>query len=115
MYRQLGRIGLHNLLSGNFTCRFHRACNDSCSVGRIGLHNFSVDHNLTNSTLLSGFIEHGSLGSMCMQNIISTWQHMFACAANVQTITTPLMLPERVFAASGHLKKFADYVVKVIL
>ncbi|MCE7733345.1 MAG: glycine--tRNA ligase [Candidatus Heimdallarchaeota archaeon] len=57
----------------------------------------------------AGFYEFGPVGSALRQNLINLWRDMFINSEdNVYEIAGSLILPEKVFAASGHLDSFND-------
>ncbi|OLS21395.1 MAG: Glycine--tRNA ligase, partial [Candidatus Heimdallarchaeota archaeon LC_2] len=58
---------------------------------------------------VAGFYEFGPIGSLIRQNLINLWRDMFISSEeNVFEISGSLVLPEKVFAASGHLDSFND-------
>ncbi|MHA2171658.1 MAG: glycine--tRNA ligase, partial [Candidatus Kariarchaeaceae archaeon] len=57
----------------------------------------------------AGFFEYGPIGEAIRQNIINLWQETFVNSEdNVYQISGSTIIPERVFAASGHLDAFHD-------
>lgn len=57
----------------------------------------------------AGFYEFGPVGSALRQNLINLWRDMFINSEdNVYEIAGSLILPEKVFAASGHMDSFND-------
>ncbi|MFV2014797.1 MAG: glycine--tRNA ligase, partial [Candidatus Heimdallarchaeota archaeon] len=57
----------------------------------------------------AGFYEFGPVGSALRQNLINLWRDMFISSEdNVYEISGSLILPEKVFAASGHIDSFND-------
>jgi glycyl-tRNA synthetase len=65
----------------------------------------------------SGFQTYGVLGTAFKRRIIDLWRHIF-CPMNrpdtfsVYEIDTPIIGPDRVYIASGHVERFTDPVVK---
>ncbi len=59
----------------------------------------------------SGFYDYGPLGSLMKDNIINAWKRTYAAEGAV-FVDTPVISPEEVFRASGHLEKFSDIAVK---
>lgn len=58
---------------------------------------------------VAGFYEWGPVGELIRQNLINLWRDMFINSEdNVFEISGSLILPEKVFAASGHLDSFND-------
>ncbi|MHA2248927.1 MAG: glycine--tRNA ligase [Candidatus Kariarchaeaceae archaeon] len=57
----------------------------------------------------AGFFEYGPVGEAVRQNIINLWQETFINSEdNMYQISGSTILPEKVFAASGHLDAFHD-------
>lgn len=48
-----------------------------------------------------------------MANLVEVWEELFVRGEGLAQVTSPIMMPEAVFKASGHLDKFTDYTVKV--
>lgn len=61
---------------------------------------------------VSGFIDFGPLGTMLKRRIEEKWRNFFIKRHQgiVYEIETPIIMPSRVFEASGHLEHFSDYV-----
>ena len=56
---------------------------------------------------INGFYDYAPLGSLLKDNIISVWKRIYMDAGAI-FIDTPVVTPETVLKASGHLDKFAD-------
>ena len=56
---------------------------------------------------LNGFYDYAPLGSLLKDNIISVWKRFYMDAGAI-FIDSPVVTPESVLKASGHLDKFAD-------
>ncbi len=63
---------------------------------------------------VSGFYDLGPVGAMLKENIRRLWIKHFVTqhAENVVLIETPVITPEIVFKASGHLEAFTDPIVE---
>ncbi len=62
---------------------------------------------------LSGFYDYGPLGTLMRQKIEDLWRQLFVLDEdNIFEIKGSLILPEKVFAASGHLDAFNDPLVQ---
>ena len=62
---------------------------------------------------LAGFWDYGHLGTLLKRNFENVWRHYFlGLNDNFFEIEASEIMPEKVFAASGHLKNFADIAVK---
>lgn len=62
---------------------------------------------------LSGFYDYGHLGTLMKKKFENLWREFFlGLDANFFEISTPLIMKEDVFRASGHLEHFTDPIVK---
>ena len=60
----------------------------------------------------SGFFDYGNIGTKIKRNLENLWRDFFlSIDENFHEIETSLIMPEKVFEASGHLKHFVDPVV----
>jgi len=57
---------------------------------------------------VSGFIDLGPLGTGLKREIEDTWREFFLRRHGFVEISTPIITPERVLEASGHVKNFKD-------
>jgi len=57
---------------------------------------------------VSGFIDLGPLGTGLKKEIEDTWREFFLRPHGFVEISTPIITPERVLEASGHVKNFKD-------
>jgi len=62
---------------------------------------------------VAGFYDYGPLGVSIRRNIIEKWRRIFVLPYQdlIVEVETPIIMPEPVFKASGHLDHFTDYVV----
>jgi len=60
----------------------------------------------------AGFFDYGPLGSRLECNLVETWRDIFIIQEGFAEISTPVITPEDVFSASGHLKEFTDLMVQ---
>lgn len=60
----------------------------------------------------AGFYDYGPLGSRLENRIIEKWREIFVVREGFAEISTPLITPEVVFEASGHIKEFTDLMVE---
>ncbi len=61
---------------------------------------------------VAGFFDFGPLGSALKQNVESLWRNHFVLEEDMLEVTTTNITVEDVFKASGHVEKFADFMVK---
>ncbi len=61
---------------------------------------------------LGGFYDYGPLGSLMKKNIVDLWLKEFVYHDGLILVDTPIIGPEIVYRASGHLDKFTDYMVR---
>ncbi len=65
---------------------------------------------------VGGFYDYGPLGVEVKRNIIEKWRRIFIYPYQdiIYEIETPIIMPEIVFQASGHLEHFTDYIVECL-
>lgn len=61
---------------------------------------------------VSGFLDLGPLGAVMKRRIIEKWLDTFIRKHGFAEISTPVITPERVFQASGHVDHFKDSMVE---
>ncbi len=63
-----------------------------------------------------GFYDYGPLGVELKRNIVEKWRKIFVYPYQdiIYEIETPIIMPEIVFQASGHLEHFTDYIVECL-
>ena len=61
---------------------------------------------------LSGVFEFGPIGTLMRHKLINFWRDYFVKSENHYEIDGAIILPEKVFQASGHLAKFCDPLVQ---
>lgn len=62
---------------------------------------------------VGGFYDYGPLAVQIRRNIVEKWRRTFVLPYQdvIFEVETPILMPEPVFKASGHLDHFTDYVV----
>ena len=60
---------------------------------------------------VSGYLDLGPLGTRMKRHIEDHWLQLFVFQHGFPAISTPIITPERVFAASGHIEHFKDLMV----
>jgi len=62
---------------------------------------------------VGGFYDYGPLGVLTRRHIVEKWRRTFVLPYQdiMVEIETPVIMPEAVFKASGHLEHFTDYIV----
>ena len=63
---------------------------------------------------VSGFIDLGPLGTVMKRRIVQKWLDTFIKKHGFLEISTPVITPERVFQASGHVDHFKDSMVECL-
>jgi len=58
---------------------------------------------------MSGYVTYGDLGTKLKRNIEALWKECFVRKQGFLEIDDPIINPERVFEASGHLQSFKEY------
>ena len=60
---------------------------------------------------VSGYMDLGPLGTRMKRRIEDRWLQLFVSQHGFAAITSPVITPERVFMASGHIEHFKDLMV----
>lgn len=63
---------------------------------------------------VSGFIDYGPLGISLRRRIEEKWRDHFIRQEGLSELDTPIIVPEKVFEASGHVEHFKDPVVECL-
>lgn len=58
---------------------------------------------------MSGYTTYGDLGTKLKRNVEALWREHFVRKQGFQEIDAPIINPEKVFQASGHLENFKEY------
>lgn len=61
---------------------------------------------------VAGLYDYGPPGSSLQANIIAEWRKHFIIQENMLELDTTIMTPAPVFETSGHVARFADWMVK---
>lgn len=61
---------------------------------------------------VSGLYDFGPTGCMLKNNIIQEWRQHFVIHDNMLEIDCTMLTPEHVLKTSGHVQRFADFMVK---
>lgn len=61
---------------------------------------------------LAGLYDYGPLGSALKNNIENYWRKLYVLGEGFQELSCPIVAPEPVFKASGHLDAFTDFYVE---
>jgi glycyl-tRNA synthetase len=60
---------------------------------------------------VSGYLDLGPLGARLKRHIEDLWLNLFVQQHRFVAISSPVITPEQIFAASGHLQNFKDLMV----
>lgn len=60
---------------------------------------------------VSGFQDYGIIGTLIKNNFLNIWRKQFIQNTDVHEIETPIIIPNQILAASGHVERFTDFVV----
>jgi len=63
---------------------------------------------------VSGFIDYGPLGIGLRRRIEEKWRDFFIRHEGLLELDTPVIVPEKVFEASGHVEHFKDPIVECV-
>lgn len=58
---------------------------------------------------MSGYVTYGDLGTKLKRNVEALWKEHFVRKQGFLELDDPIINPERVFEASGHLENFKEY------
>ena len=61
---------------------------------------------------IAGLYDYGPPGSSLQANIMAEWRRHFIIEEHMLELDTTIMTPAPVFEASGHVARFADWMVK---
>uniref|UniRef100_A0A4W4GS18 Glycine--tRNA ligase n=1 Tax=Electrophorus electricus TaxID=8005 RepID=A0A4W4GS18_ELEEL len=61
---------------------------------------------------VSGLYDFGPVGCMLKNNVVQSWRQHFIHEEQILEIDCTMLTPEPVLKTSGHVDKFADYMVK---
>lgn len=61
---------------------------------------------------IAGLYDYGPPGTALQNNILSLWRSHFVLQEDMLEIETTNLTPESVLKTSGHVDRFADYMVK---
>ena len=61
---------------------------------------------------VAGLYDYGPPGSSLQSNIIAEWRRHFIVEEHMLEVDTTIMTPAPVFETSGHVARFADWMVK---
>jgi glycyl-tRNA synthetase len=61
---------------------------------------------------IAGLYDFGPLGCAMKTNFLSAWRKHFVLEEGMFEVDTSILTPEPVLRASGHVERFADYMVK---
>jgi glycyl-tRNA synthetase len=61
---------------------------------------------------VAGLYDYGPPGSALQANILAEWRRHFIVEENMLEVNTTCMTPASVFETSGHVARFADWMVK---
>lgn len=64
---------------------------------------------------MSGFTTYGDLGTKLKRNVETLWKEYFVRRQGFLELEAPVINPERVFEASGHLENFKEYSAECTL
>src|SRR5262245_4316032 len=61
---------------------------------------------------VAGFYDYGPPGCALQTNIMAVWRNHFVLEEDMLEIDNAIITPSEVFEASGHVAKFADWMVR---
>jgi glycyl-tRNA synthetase len=69
-------------------------------------------HSFISALGVAGLYDYGPPGSSLQANIITEWRKHFIVEEHMLEIDSTIMTPAPVFETSGHVARFADWMVK---
>ncbi|MCC6013307.1 MAG: glycine--tRNA ligase [Candidatus Verstraetearchaeota archaeon] len=65
---------------------------------------------------IAGFLDFGPIGTLLKRNIENKWRKFFIYKHHglIYEIETPIVMPSKVFEASGHVEHFTDFMVECL-
>ncbi|RZN57894.1 MAG: glycine--tRNA ligase [Candidatus Methanomethylicota archaeon] len=65
---------------------------------------------------VAGFLDFGPIGTLLKRNIENKWREFFIYKhyGLIYEIETPIVMPSKVFEASGHVEHFTDFIVECL-
>jgi len=63
---------------------------------------------------VGGLYDYGPLGALLKSNVENYWRKLYVLGEGFQEISCPIVAPEPVFKASGHLDAFSDVYVECL-
>lgn len=63
---------------------------------------------------VTGLYDFGPMGCAMKANLLNTWRNHFVLEEQMLEVDCSMLTPEHVLKASGHVERFADYMVKDI-
>ncbi|XP_043225391.1 glycine--tRNA ligase-like isoform X2 [Amphibalanus amphitrite] len=73
---------------------------------------FFYDHSFAIYGGVTGQFDFGPMGCALKSNIISEWRNFFVLEEQMLEVDCTVLTPENVLKASGHVERFADFMVK---
>jgi glycyl-tRNA synthetase len=61
---------------------------------------------------MNGLYDYGPMGCAIKANLLNEWRRFFVLEEQMLEVDCSILTPESVFKASGHVARFADYMVK---
>lgn len=61
---------------------------------------------------VAGLFDFGPMGCAMKANLLTAWRHFFVLEEQMLEVDSCMLTPEIVLKASGHVERFADYMVK---
>ena len=84
-----------------------------CAQTRICLHvSLIIKSDNISNVGVAGLYDYGPPGSSLQANIIAEWRKHFIIQEHMLELDTTIMTPAPVFETSGHVSRFADWMVK---
>lgn len=99
-------------LSESFRFQLQAATFDRSKMEDLLKRRFFYDQSFSIYGGVSGLFDFGPMGCAMKTNLLSTWRQFFVLEEQMLEVDCAILTPEAVLKASGHVDRFADFMVK---
>lgn len=99
-------------LSEYFRFQLQAATFDRSKMEDLLKRRFFYDQSFSIYGGVSGLFDFGPMGCAMKTNLLSTWRQFFVLEEQMLEVDCAILTPEAVLKASGHVDRFADFMVK---
>lgn len=99
-------------MSESFRFQLQAATFDRSKMEDLLKRRFFYDQSFSIYGGVSGLFDFGPMGCAMKTNLLSTWRQFFVLEEQMLEVDCAILTPEAVLKASGHVDRFADFMVK---